>query len=899
MGEVYRARDTKLNRDVALKILPEAFAIDGDRIARFRREAQVLASLNHPNIAAIYGFEDSGRTHALVLELVEGPTLADRIAKGAIPLDEALPIAKQIAEALEAAHEQAIIHRDLKPANVKLRDDGTVKVLDFGLAKAMEPTSAISPSLTNSPTITTPAMVTGVGTLLGTAAYMSPEQAKGRPADKRSDVWAFGCVLYEMLTGKRAFEAEDVSDTLAEVLRGEPDWKRLPDDIPPRLREMLRRCLEKDPRKRLAQIVIARYEMDERVSDFAAALTFTPSIVQAPWWRRAIPFTLTAALSGAIVAGMMFALRSAAPPSVVARFTLTLDKNTVFTSPFLRGVAISPDGTRIVYAANRQAYMRSMSDPEARPIPGTDALPFIGAPTFSPDGAFISFWTGGAAGGSANVLKKIPIGGGTADTLLSTNLPYGISWDNDGILFAQTNKGILRVSERGGEPELLVSLSADETASDPQMLPDGQTVLFTVATGVAANGWDKAQVVVQSLKSGKRKTVVARGQAARYIPTGHLVYMVGGVMFAVPFDLRRLEAGPGAAVSVVEGVLRTTGNPQIAFDAHFSISRNGSIVYIPGPANVDQLFQFDLAWTDRTGTVQPLRLAPRAYQHPRLSPDGRRLAFGIDDGKDADIWVYEVSGTSMPRRLTYKGHNRYPVWFPDSQRVAFQSDREGDVGIFWQRADVSGTAERLTRAEPGAAHIPQSWSKNDILLFDVRKDSTVSLWTFSLSDKKTAAFGGVQSSDPTGAVFSPDGRWVAYSAKTLARTAAQSHYIYVQPFPATGEVNQISVETDDGHHPLWSLDGKELFFIGPGRFNGVGITTQPKFEMGRPVVIARGFTQGNGASGERSYDVSRDGQRFIGVVIASDPGRPASFAGPQINVVTNWFEELKQRVPVK
>jgi serine/threonine-protein kinase len=894
MGEVYRARDTKLNRDVALKILPEAFTLDGDRTARFRREAQVLASLNHPNIAAIYGFEDSGSTHALVLELVEGPTLADRIAKGPIPLDEALPIASQIAEALDAAHEHGIVHRDLKPANTKLRPDGTVKVLDFGLAKALEPAPGNRADVTNSPTITSPALMTGVGMLLGTAAYMSPEQAKGRPADKRSDVWAFGCVLYEMLTGKRAFEGEDVSDTLAFILTRPPDWDALAPSIPASIRKLLRRCLERDPRKRLAQIAVARYELDEGSVDDTAPPRSAPHVAQGPWWKRTIPLAAAAVLGAGVVAAAMFGLRTSTSSPVVTRFALTLERGTVFTTSFLRSIALSPDGTRIAFVANRRLYLRSMSEFEARPIAGTDWAGFMGDPEFSPDGSSIVFWAGTVQGDRDNALRKIAVGGGTAQTLAKAQFPYGITWSSAGIIFGTRDRGIMRLSPDGGEPQRLVAVKEGEIASVPQMLPDGQTLLYTLTSNT--NGWDDARVVVQSLKSGVPKTVVARGTSARYLSSGHLVYAVGGILFAVPFDLQRLET-VGGPVQVVEGVLRTSGNPVIAFDAQFGVSLNGSRAYLPGPANfVGSLQQLDLAWTDRTGKVEPLKLPPRSYVNPRLSPDGKRLAFGVDDGTRADIWVHEVSGASSPRLLTFGGHNRFPVWSADSQHIVFQSDRDGDAGLFWQRADVSGTAERLTKADPGTSHVPDSWSpKADILLFDVVKNSNYALRTLSLEGRKSAAFGQIDASDPTGAVFSPDGRWVAYSGGM--RPAA--HYIYVQPFPATGERNQISAETDDGHHPMWSQDGKALFFIGPGRFVTVGVSTQPKFSIGSAVTIPRGFTEGNGASNVRSYDVSPDGQRFIGVVVAASPGQAAAVAGPQLLVVSNWFEELKQRVPGK
>jgi serine/threonine-protein kinase len=428
MGEVYRATDTKLGRAVAIKVLPEAFVHDAERLARFEREAQLLASLNHPNIAAIYGFERSNSVHALVLELVEGPTLADRIAQGPILLDEALPIARQIAEALEAAHEQGIVHRDLKPANIKLRHDGVVKVLDFGLAKALEPVSPIGADMTASPTITSPAM-TRIGVILGTAAYMSPEQAKGRAADKRSDVWAFGCVLYEMLTGRRAFEGEDVSDTLAAVLRGEPDWAALPLDVPPLIRALLQRCLQKDRKRRVADVSAVLFAIDEQAA-LAASATETLSIAapRRPLWRQAAAVLVAAILTGALVGIAVWNVRPSTPSPTIARFPYTLPEGQQFvddTRPiqtnYAQLLAISPDGAQMVYVANCRLYLRSLSELEARPVIGTEITQgALGFPVFSPDGGSIAFWSGD---GTTGAIKRIAVTGGVAVTICQAAVP--------------------------------------------------------------------------------------------------------------------------------------------------------------------------------------------------------------------------------------------------------------------------------------------------------------------------------------------------------------------------------------------------------------------------------------------------------------------------------------------
>jgi serine/threonine-protein kinase len=480
-------------------------------VARFQREAKVLASLNHQNIATIHGLEQADGAHALVMELVEGEDLAQRIARGAIPIDEALPIAKQIAEALEAAHEQGIIHRDLKPANIKVRPDGTVKVLDFGLAKAMDP-PASSPGVSQSPTITTPAM-TQAGMILGTAAYMSPEQAKGRPADKRSDVWAFGCVLYEMLTGKRVFEGEDVSDTLANILKSEPEWHALPANLPEHIRLLVRRCLEKDRSRRVSDASIARFLITEPVTA-ASAVTAAVGVATPArsLWRRALPAVVTAVVVCALTAGAMWR----PPPWVpapVTRFAMALPDSQQWSGLTRSTIAVSPAGTHIVYTANRRLYLRSLSDLEVRPVTGADNSGTPTNPVFSPDGRSIAYFELGA-------IKRIALSGGAAVTVCQADFPYGMSWDGDTIFFGQGSKGIMRVPANGGKPEMVVSVKTGELAHGPQLLPDGQTLLFTLATGVSAaeraDRWDKARIVAESLKSHERTTVID-GAAMRAI----------------------------------------------------------------------------------------------------------------------------------------------------------------------------------------------------------------------------------------------------------------------------------------------------------------------------------------------------------------------------------------------
>jgi serine/threonine-protein kinase len=893
MGEVYRARDAKLNRDVALKILPSQFALDPERLARFKREAQVLASLDHPNIGAIYGFEDADGVHALVLQLVEGPTLADRIAQGPVPIEEALPIAKQIAEALEAAHEQGIVHRDLKPANIKVRPDGAVKVLDFGLAKLAEPPGASAGGLSQSPTITTPAMMTGVGMILGTAAYMSPEQARGRAVDKRADVWAFGAVLFEMIGGRPAFEGELVSDVLASVLKMEPNWRALPAATPSALSLMLRRCLEKDPRRRLQAIGEARVQIEDVISGAndgsgTASAGAAPPMALRPFWRRALLIAATAIAAVAVTIATGWMLRPLPPLPTVTRFAFTLPPGQLFTVRNRRVLDISPDGTDIVYAANNGLYLRRMADFQPTILIGSDTDPGV-APVFSPDGRWVAFL------GGRGMIKKVPRAGGAAVTLYQPELaPFGLNWGRDGIVFGSGGLGLRRVAENGGSPELLLPVELGETALFPQMLPGGNAVLFTRGT-TDFSSYESNEIVAYSLKSHTLERVISRGSDARYVPTGHVVYAVGGVLFAVRFDPDTLKA-IGEAAPVVEGILRDVGSGGGGAAAggggaaHFSISNTGSLVYVPGPASLISP-QRDLAFFDRNGSVEPLKLSPALYEAPRVSPNGKQVALGTFNGKEANVWIYDLAGGSAVRQLTFRGRNRFPIWSADGERVAFQSDREGDVAIFWQRADGSREAERLTKPEPGVSQIPDSWSPSgDRFLFSETKDGSVTSRIYSIADRKSIPFGDIKSVLPIDAAFSPDGRWVAYQSGEPGNNA-----VYVQPFPSTGSKYQVS--KGNAHHPAWSRDGKEIVFNPATALPVVvKVTATPSFQVTEPVQLP---AKGNeaGPASIRNYDIMPGG-RMIGVVNAGQP-RLGAPAVQQINVVLNWFEELKQRVPTR
>jgi serine/threonine-protein kinase len=890
MGEVYRARDTKLQRDVAMKVLPEAVAHDPERLARFEREARTLAALNHSNIAHIHGLEESDGITALVMELVEGPTLADRIAEGPISFEDARPIAKQITEALEAAHERGIIHRDLKPANIKVRPDGTVKVLDFGLAKLAPSNATGTADATASPTITSPAHMTGVGVLLGTAAYMSPEQAKGQEADKRSDVWAFGCVLYEMLTGQQPFAGDDVSDTLANVLKREPDTSVLPARVPPVIRALVQRCLVKDRRQRIGNIGVAQFLLTEPAG--LTLETATPQVVQRKLTRgRALAIATAALLTAIVVGASAWLLRpTATRSSPVVRFTVPLPEGQRFSSVARQVVGISPDGTQLIYAANMQLYRRSIGELEGEPILGTNLS--ASSPVFSPDGGSIAFYAG-----SERMLKHIPVTGGTPVTIARVAPPFGTSWGKDGIVFGGGPEGIFRVSPKDGALEQLVSVGPDQLAHGPQILPGGQFVLFTLATGIDAGRWDDAQIVVQSLTSRERKTIISGGSDGRYVPSGHLIYAVSGSLFAVAFD-PLTQTVRGAPVSVLAGVARSEA--EVTGTAKFSVSETGSLVYVAGPADTSSNLR-TLVLSDRNGVRIPLKLPPRNYAHPRVSPNGARLAVGIDERQEAHVWIYDLAGTSTMRRLTVEGRNRYPVWSADGLRVAFQSDRQGDLGIFWQSADGGGRVERLTLAPPGAAHVPESWSPDGkYLLFTERKSSGFVLFSLSLVDKKISPFGGVRSYAPTSAGFSPNGRWVTY-AKTAGAIASPSNGgVFIQPFPATGEIYPAPRTLLD-FHPVWSPDGKELFYVSAAAqpLVAVGVQTQSGVTFGPPAEVSPAVPIPRLTLNEvRGYDILPDG-KFLSLVPV-DPD--ATGGGPvkqEIGVVLNWQEELKRLVPTK
>jgi Tol biopolymer transport system component len=870
MGEVYKAHDTKLGRDVAIKVLPEAFAHDPERLSRFQREAKMLASLNHPNIATIHGLERSGDTSYLVMELVSGETLAERVKAGPLGIEEALKIAVQIAEALEAAHEKSIIHRDLKPANVKVTTEGNVKVLDFGLAKAFAGDGA-NDDPSNSPTLS--AAATMQGTILGTAAYMSPEQARGKSVDKRTDIWAFGCVLYELLTGRQAFHGETTTEILAAVLRGEPDWQALPDTTPLSIRALLRRCLQKEMNKRARDAGDARIEIEEALAAPVTAeqTTAAPTKGFRSLGRRGLILFMGIVLLAAAVASLATWDLKTAPRQPVSRTVINLPPGQQLagmeSGP---AVALSPDGTHLAYVAIQggiqQIFLRALDSMESAPMSGTEGAV---SPFFSPNGQWVGFFAGGT-------LRKVSVTGGSAQNLGDAPFPHGASWGTDGgIAFAPQNLSVLQqVSDTGGAPRPLTRFEKGEiTQRWPELLPGGKVVLF--AAGPNATNFTIAQVAAQSVGQSERRNLVQGATQPRYAFSGHLVYAQRGSLMAVPFDPHRLEM-TGEAVPMEEGVLESPATGA----AQYSFSATGSLVYVSGGL---RSAQSRLVWVNRNGAEQSLDAPAHTYLAPRLSPDGRRLAITITE-QETQIWLDDLSRDALTK-LTLEGNNNLvPVWTPDGKRIAFNSNKEGANNVFLQLADGSGGPERLTTSEYLQA--PMSWSPDGQLLafIEVNPATQRDIWVLNMRDRKARPFLRTQF-DEAVPRFSPDGRWLAYISNESGR-----YEVYVQPYPGPGGKWQIS--TQGGTEPVWNPNGHELFYRSGDKMMAVDITTKPELIASKPRMLFQGRYE-QAPFPNSNYDISPDGQRFLML----KPGDSAETAPTQINVVLNWFEELKQKVP--
>ncbi len=876
MGEVYLADDTTLNRKVALKFLPEAFTSDPERMARFEREAKLLASLNHPNIAGIHGLEQDEGNRFLVLEYVEGETLQARVSKGALSIEDTLAICRQIAEGLEAAHEKGIIHRDLKPGNVMVTAEEKVKILDFGLAKALaDETQTIDPA--DSPTITE--AITQPGVVLGTAAYMSPEQAKGKSVDKRADVWAFGCILYECLTRKKAFEGETASETLASVMKSEPEWDSLPHNLHSRIRLLLERCLEKDPKNRYSGISDARVDVQKVLADPGGLFAQPDETGESPKKQRAIlPWIAVTAVLCLIIAGVAgWMLKPSLPPEPkrVMRSVYELPEDQMFTHIGMSVVDLSADGTKIVYVANQQLYLRNLNELTSRSIQGTNEDPTV--PFFSPDGLWVGYYSR-----TDGQWKKITVSGGAPVTLCDADLSTGATWSLDNtILFEEAFSGIKRVSGNGGTTELLIEEKEGKRFHRPQALPGAEWVIFSIS-GKNINSWDDAQIVAQSLKTGERRILVSGGSDARYIPTGHLVYALGGVLYARAFDVDNIEV-IGGAVPIVEGVQQApkTGS------ANYGISDTGMLVYVVEIATT--AIRHSLVWVDRNGEEEPLGAPPDEYLTVKISPDGTKVALTIGNLVTTDIWIWDVFNKNMPR-LTIDENSDFPLWTLNGQRIVFQGEENA---VYWRAADGTGNDE-LIGSGPGLGSIPNAWSGDGktLVTFGYVGGTNVDIGSISMEGDhsyKPLLQEEYMEIQPR---ISPDGKWMAY-----ASNESGSLEICVRPFPDVDK-GRWQVSKDGGNSPLWSPNGKELFYRHNDEVIAVSVETEPTFKPVKSEILFRKnyvhFIRGYW----NQWDIHPDGNRFLMLKESSSDATTEETQRPTINIVLNWFEELKEKVPV-
>jgi serine/threonine protein kinase len=859
MGEVYRARDTKLGRDVALKVLPRLFSADPERLVRFEREARLLASLNHPHIAAIYGFEQTAGMHALVLELVEGPTLAERLRRGPLTIADAVRIARQIADALEAAHHRGVVHRDLKPQNIKVKPDGTVKVLDFGLAKGA---IAAAHAADVSPTSTTPLGRTREGTILGTTSYMSPEQSRGHTVDKRTDIWAFGCVLYEMLTGRPPFGGETISDTLAAVLKQEPDWQALPADTPAGIRSLLRRCLNKDLVDRLHDIADARIEIQEAIAE-PAVMTANGPQQRAARLTRMIPWVVAA---GSVVLTLLVmqqgSRRTGSSAGSVARLDLDLPVGVELVTVYPPAMVLSPDGTRVAFVGAfrgfRQLYTRRLDQFETVAIAGTENA---NAVFTSPDGRSLGFITADLA------LKKVSLADGLVTTIEhDAEFSAGAAWGaDDRITFVRAGT-LWQVPASGGPAKQLTTLDRGKREllhAWPNVIAQGRILLFASITG-SSRGASHIEALL--LGTGQRRVIVESGTFPLYVPSGHLVFFREGALLGVPFDVDRLEF-TGPVVRVLENLaVGTTMDAPLA-----ALSNAGSLTYAPSDAGTTRL-----VWVSRQGVEQPITETPRRYQYPRLAPDGRRTAVATA----GDLWIQDIARATFTRLTSEQTvGNAFPVWTPDGTRVLFRTS----TGMYSITGDGSGHLQAIDGAVSG--DMPCAVAPDGDTLAFMRQNAQTSrdIYVLSLAGRfrprpvvNTPVYDG-------GAQFSPDGHWMAYASDESGQMQ-----VYVRPFPSPDRRWQVS--TQGGTQPLWSRNGKEILYRVGNKMMVVDVSAELDLTLSHPrQLFEQRYVFQNISIA--NYDLSLDGQQFLMVKDEAGSGR--------LNVVLNWHEELKQRVPTR
>ncbi|MCL4402231.1 MAG: serine/threonine-protein kinase [Acidobacteria bacterium] len=875
MGVVYQATDTRLNRSVAIKMLHESFVRDAERLARFEREARVLASLNHGNIAAIHGLDEVDGTRFLVMEYVPGKTLADLLDAKSLNLKEALEICRQIAEALEAAHEKGIIHRDLKPANIKITPEGKVKVLDFGLAKPLETAAAAG---TEAITVTA-ADATGVGMVMGTVPYMSPEQACGKPLDRRTDVWAFGCVLYEAVTGKRAFRGNSTTEILAGILEREPDWSMVPEALPASVGCLLRRCLHKDLHSRLHDIADARLEIEEALS--GAATGALPTVPVKTLRTRALAAALAGVLAAAALAGWLgyrFAAAKA-PPARVARFTVDVPDGRSIIPSFNPQVVFSRDAKSLLFAAVSTAtgnvvYRRQLDDLQTAVLIKGPATP-----VFSPDDRWLILLD--TAGGR---VVKYALGGGAPVPLITEMRSYSSGdWGADGYYY-WTNalaEGIVRTPVAGGPAEQVVAVNEQREERQlkyARLLPGGKALIFTVGYA-GIESFDDARIEAFDLRSKKRVTLVQGGTFGRYSPSGHLVYARGGSLYAVPFDPGRLEV-TGTPQKMLDGVLMST-NTGVAY---FDVSSAGDLAYAVGVAEGGER---TLQWVDRSGKATPLPLPARSYLHPRISPDGRQLAIEVE-GVNHDFYVYDFERGVMTK-ITNDGLSHGPVWSPDSKYLAFRSWKAEMMTMWRIPSDRSGPPERLTKV--GKRQSVDSFSPDGrYLLFNSSDDraNRTDVWVLPMQGERTPKPFISSRAVEGSAKFSPDGKWVAYCSTESGRAE-----VFIQPWPGPGPKIQISSE--GGTDPIWRRDGRQLFYRNGERMMAVTMDLGPPVRAGRPAQLwegpySHGMSSSCGPPGPTSanYDVTPDGRRFL---MIKDNHRDVK--ATRVVVILNWARELK------